>query len=101
MEHKARIEGNFIRSINFAMQQNYVPLIRNLIIKNETGENLSRLDLKIRFEPDFANEYHFPIEDIPPGQSVEISPVRIQLKTDYLFSLTEKILGAVTMELFQ
>ena len=41
------------------------------------------------------------LEEIPTGQSVEVTPVRISLKTEYLFSLTEKLLGQVTVELFQ
>lgn len=94
------IEGNFTKSINFAMQQNYVPVIRNLILKNNTEEPLLGLDLKISFEPDFAREYTYHVEEIPAGQSVEISPVRLHLRTEYLFSLTEKILGVITVELF-
>ncbi len=95
------IRGNFVRSINFAMQQNYVPIIRNLTVQNETGNPLTDLDLKVRFQPDFAREYTCHLEEIPTGQSVEVTPVRISLKTEYLFSLTEKLLGQVTVELFQ
>lgn len=90
MEHRVSVDGNFTGAINFAMQQNYVPVIRNLIVRNETEEVLSDLDVRIRFEPDFAREYQYFIQEIPAGEAVEISPVRIQLKTEYLFSLTGK-----------
>lgn len=98
MSYRVSIDGNFAGAINFAMQQNYVPIIRNLIVRNETEEALPELDVRIRFEPDFAREYHYFIGEIPAGESVEISPVRIHLRTEYLFSLTEKLLGVVTVE---
>lgn len=101
MENKVSIGGNIMKSINFAMQQNYVPVIRNLIVNNETKNTLSNLDLKIVFEPEFAKEYTYHIDEIAPEQSVEISPVRIQLKTEFLFSLTEKMIGNLVVELFQ
>lgn len=101
MEKKVSIEGNITNSINFAMQQNYVPVIKNLVINNQTEEMLSDLVLKISFEPEFAKEYSTEIAEVLSGQSVEISPVRIQLKTDFLFSLTEKMVGNITIELFQ
>lgn len=101
MEHRVSVDGNFTGAINFAMQQNYVPVIRNLIVRNETEEVLSDLDVRIRFEPDFAREYQYFIQEIPAGEAVEISPVRIQLKTEYLFSLTEKLLGVVVVELYR
>lgn len=101
MENKVSVGGNITKSINFAMQQNYVPVIRNLVVNNENEETLSNLDLKITFDPEFAKEYTYHIDEIQAGQYVEISPVRIQLKTEFLFSLTEKIIGTITVELFQ
>lgn len=100
MESKISVGGNFIGSINLAMQQNYVPVIRNLVVNNESEESLANLDLKITFEPEFAKEYTYHIEEIAAGQSVEISPVKIQLKTEFLFSLTEKMVAMIQVELF-
>lgn len=101
MEKKVSVGGNLTESINFAMQQNYVPVIRNLVVSNENEETLSNLDLKITFDPEFAKEYTYHIDEIQAGQYVEVSPVRIQLKTEFLFSLTEKMIGTIRIELFQ
>lgn len=101
MENGITIGGNLTKSINFAMQQNYVPVIRNLVVTNETESTISNLDLKINFEPEFSKKYTYHIEEIQAGQSVEISPVRIKLKTEFLFSLTEKMIGTIMVELFQ
>lgn len=101
MDKKVSVGGNFTGSINFAMQQNYVPVIRNFVINNETQETLENLELKVTFEPEFAKEYFYQIAEIAAGGSVEITPVRIQLKTEFLFSLTEKMIGTIVIEVLQ
>lgn len=88
-----KISGNFTKTINFAMQQNYVPVIRNLVIQNDSSENLKDLTVRITFSPAFAEDYEYEIEGISAGESLEIAPVRIRLSTDFLFGLTEKISG--------
>ena len=77
MEHRVSVDGNFTGAINFAMQQNYVPVIRNLIVRNETEEVLSDLDVRIRFEPDFAREYQYFIQEIPAGEEKTRPPLGI------------------------
>lgn len=101
MDKKVKIGGHINASINFAMQQNYIPIIRNLVIYNETGEELHDLHLKITFEPEFAREYVFDIEKIGAHESVEIKPVRIKLSTEFLFSLTEKMIGNILIDLYE
>lgn len=90
---KISIDGQFSSSINFAMQQNYVPVIKNLVIHNHTEERLYDLTVKISFEPAFAREYSCTVAGLEGGASVEISPVQIILSTEYLFSLTERVVG--------
>ena len=101
MDKTITIGGNFTGTVNFAMQQNYVPVIRNLVVNNESGDALKGLELKITFDPEFAVEYTYGIAEIAAGGSVEISPVRIHLKTEYLFSLTEKLAGNIIIEVYE
>ena len=101
MEKKVTIGGHLNGSINFAMQQNYVPIIRSLVIHNETEAKLNDLHLKITFEPDFARAFSYDIQSIEAGESVEISPVRIRLSTEFLFSLTEKMVGNIFVDLYE
>lgn len=99
MEQLVSVSGQISASINFAMQQNYVPVIRNLVVNNESENALENLELKISFDPAFAKEYTYSIGSIAPQESVEISPVKIQLNTQLLFSLTEKMVGTITVDL--
>lgn len=91
------VGGHLNSSINFAMQQNYVPVIRNLFVNNETDETLENLDLTVTFEPEFAKEYKYHIDSVPARSTVEISPVKIITNTEFLFSLTEKMVGTITV----
>ena len=54
MENIVSVGGHINASINFAMQQNYVPVIRFLTVNNESDKMLENIDLKISFEPEFA-----------------------------------------------
>lgn len=95
------VGGHINASINFAMQQNYVPVIRSLVVNNNSEEALENIGLKITFEPEFAKEFTYHIGTIPAKSSAEISPVRISTNTDLLFSLTEKMVGNITIEVLQ
>ena len=90
---------DMIPKINFAMQQNFIPFIRNLTVSNEGDEDISDVKLTITFDPGFAKTFTYGISNVPAGQSVEISPLRIMLSTEMLFSLTEAISGTVTFSL--
>ena len=95
--NKISVGGHITKNINFAMQQNYVPVVRNLVITNNSEEIFENLDVKITFEPDFAKEYVYNIPKLEAGQSMEIAPVRIAMKSEFLFSLTEKMIGNITI----
>ncbi len=86
-----------VKQINFAMQQNYIPVFRSITIKNNSERDLNNLLLKINFEPSFTAEYEVSV-DVPANEAVEVSPVNIIMHSDYLFGLTEKIVGSVTIE---
>ena len=101
MDNKITFGGTMTAQINFAMQQNYVPVFRSLTMTNSTEEELRSVSLRISFEPEFANVFQSTPVDLAPGRPVEISPVKIVLSADYLFSLTEKMVGSVTIEAVQ
>lgn len=85
--------------VNFAMQQNHVPVIRKIIIKN-TGENdLKDINVNILFEPDFAIPYQQHIESISARTEEKISTIPIQLSTSFLSQLTERLLGYIHIEI--
>lgn len=91
-------DGNLTSKINFAMQQNYVPVFRNIIMTNNSDAELSGVKVRVSFEPGFAAVFESPEMTLMPGVPVEISPVNIVMKPDFLFGLTERIVGSVIVE---
>ena len=49
MDNIVTVGGQINASINFAMQQNYVPVIRSLVVNNNSEEVLENISLKITF----------------------------------------------------
>ena len=101
INQKISVGGHINSYINFAMQQNYVPIIRNIIIKNEQDKSINNITVKVNFEPNFAKEFTYNIECIEAGKTVEISPVCISLSTEFLFSLTEKMIGNIFIDVYE
>lgn len=87
-------------AINFAMQQNYIPIIKFIRLHNKSEQTLDNLKLKISFEPQFAKAFEMQLNQLQPDVQVEINPVNIILSPEYLFSLTEKIVGTIHLELY-
>ena len=48
---------SYIPVINFALQQNHVPVIREIVLRNTGDEQVDDIDLAVNFEPEFALEY--------------------------------------------
>lgn len=96
-----KITADVSKTINFAMQQNYVPVVRSVFISNDTDEDIENLKLRISFSPEFAAVSETEIRCINAGSSAEISAVKILLSTEFLFSLTEKMLGTVSIGVYR
>ena len=62
MENIVTVGGNILGAINFAMQQNYVPIIRNIVINNKTEDVLKNIDIKISFNPEISKDYEYNID---------------------------------------
>ncbi len=98
MEHKLQAEVQLTPSISFALQQNYVPVIRSLRLTNLSDAPLSQLTVKITAEPEFAHPFEAKLEQLLPNEPLEISPVKIAVSPEYLYSLTEKVAALLHLE---
>ncbi len=101
MNDKLTIHAEVMSAVNFAMQQNSVPLIRNISLRNETDEVLRDLEIKISFDPAFAAEFSCRIDSIEAQSSLEVTPIKIKLSTDYFFGLTERIDGQMMINVYK
>nr|MCR4780649.1 transglutaminase-like domain-containing protein [Ruminiclostridium sp.] len=100
MNNDIRIEARVTNTFNFAMQQNYIPLIRSITLINSGPAPVENITVRADFEPGFAKPYTYELGTADAGRSTEISPVRLTLSTELLFSLTEKTAGNIHISAF-
>lgn len=84
------IEFSYNKVINFALQQNYVPAVRELVIKNETGSPWPELNINISTEPVFTPVWSQPIPALQAGESYTLKPI-VHCDSKFLAELTEKL----------
>lgn len=84
--------------INFSMQQNHVPVIRELKLQNTSGEEIDSLDIRITFDPAFADGCTMHVDRLAPDETVTLTDVAVKLSTSYLSNLTERIEGSIKVE---
>ena len=81
MAKDIQLSLSYLPVINFAMQQNHVPVIREITLKNTGEETINDIDIIVRFEPEFALEYCTHIDSVAPATEEKISVVPISIST--------------------
>ena len=94
MANSISITADLTQKINFAFVQNYVPVVRKVLLKNNTSETISDVTFRIEFEPQFAKPFEQRIAALDPERTAEISPVELSVSADHLYSVTEKVVAA-------
>lgn len=87
--------------INYAMQQNDIPVIHAAHIDNGSEEPLRDLKLRIISEPHFAELWEQGIALVERRSTYNISPVELSLSPVYLSELTEGLRGQLRCEVWQ
>ena len=90
-----------LQTVNFALQHNKVPLIRNLSIINNTDAPLENVELSITASPAFCLPFSRHFDYISPNCTFSAGRMDLKLDGAYLACLTEKIPGLLTLELRQ
>lgn len=98
MEQRVHVTIQNTPFLSFALQENYVPLIRSLCITNRTAQPMEQLTIRITPEPAFARPYETTLTQLQPDAPVEIAPVRLAASPDFLYSLTEKMSAFLHLE---
>lgn len=83
--------------VNFAMQQNHAPVLREIRLLNASEKELRDLDICMAFEPAFAYGYTAHLETIAPGCEECISPLPVVFSTAFLSNLTERVEGVIRL----
>ena len=83
--------------VNFAMQQNHAPVLREIRLLNASENAVRDLDICLAFEPAFAYAYTAHLETIAPGCEECISPLPVVFSTAFLSNLTERVEGVIRL----
>lgn len=98
---KISVVLEYDRTVNYAMQQNDVPVVKALRILNGTEDTLRDLNIRITTEPAFAASWESRITLINPGETFNLGVVDISLSHDFLASLTERVAGSLLVEVLK
>ena len=84
--------------INFAMQQNDVPVVKALRVENNSTLELRDIECRIAVEPSFALPWATRIAAIAPGSSYDVKSIDLELLPAFLWDLTEGVRGKLVAE---
>ena len=88
-------------AINYAMQQNDVPVVKLLRINNLTDEPLSGLTVCITTQPEFTAPEEIALSSLAPGASINLGTIDLHPSHDYLANLAETVIGSITVTVGQ
>ena len=87
------------RTVNFAVQQNHVPVVKRLRLTNTSNVPLRDVAVSITAEPDFMLPWNTSLDLLPAGQTIDLGVVDVQLAPAFLAGLTERLAGALTLRI--
>ncbi|SEU27784.1 DUF3320 domain-containing protein [Paenibacillus sp. NFR01] len=87
----------YCKVVNYAMQQNYVPIIRKLWITHTNASELRNVQIVIRTQPEFAHEWSTTLDVLLPEQTTDMGTVPLQLSPAFLAQLTERMAGSLEL----
>ncbi|WP_290797541.1 DUF3320 domain-containing protein [Flavihumibacter sp. UBA7668] len=93
------LELSVLPAINFASQQNQVPLIRSLTLTNTSEQDWTHLQLTILPSPEFAQPFSYSIDTLKAGESYELKNLALTVSTKFLAALTERLHACLEISL--
>jgi len=91
MEVQLKVELTSV--VNYALQQNRIPIIREFLICNNSAYDIENAVVKLRCEPELVCAPQMSIALIPAGSSFTLNDFRPQINASLLAKLTERIAG--------
>ena len=90
----------FDRVINYAFQQNGIPVVKELRIYNDDTPR-KNLVIRVTSEPAFAEPVELRLQSIDAGGEFHVAPLELQLSPKFLASLNEKVSGWLKVEVLE
>lgn len=101
MTNAVLIDWECMDTVNYAMQQNHVAVIRNMVLTNTSEIDITAITIKLIAEPLFAYEWTKSLDILPAGQSIHIGAVPLQMSSRFLSEMTERSTGMLKLIVIQ
>jgi len=98
---KLDIELELDPKINFAVQQNAVPVIKLFRLTNNTETKLTDLTVKIMLEPEYAPLLEKHIQSIDANSSYTFDELYLELSPQKLATLEERLAGKLHVDVIE
>lgn len=85
--------------VNFALQQNHIPVVQSIAISNPSDRELENVDLQITSDLDAVLPCSRHLERIPAKESFVLKDIRLALDAQSLAGLIEKVSGLLKVSL--
>ena len=95
MSESIKISGIICDTVSFAMQQNHVPVVRQLVVKNCSGDEVRNIKIDITTDPAIAAGWSTVISAVQPNEEHLLTGIDLPLSASRLFELTERINGTI------
>lgn len=99
LKEQVRLDINALPVMNYALQQNGIPIIKSISIENKSEKSLENVELRISSEPEICFPFTKHVEIVPGLTIFELSDVDLELNGEFLSGITERITGVLTYEL--
>ncbi len=99
MPNDVRVELDLRKSINYAMQQNDVPVILDCRAVNGSPHAVQDAVLCLSSEPEFAEPVELRVDRLDPGSTYRFPKVDFTLRPGFLRNLEERVKGLIRVVL--
>jgi very-short-patch-repair endonuclease len=89
------VKIDYSERINFAFQQNSIPVIRRIEITNDSEQDWYHVKCRIEAHPAWAEVHEQKIAHIPAGTTYTLTEIPLALKINYLTQLSERVRGDI------
>ena len=93
------IVADIAASFTYASYQNAIPVIRSILIENNTDRHIENCRLELTSSPSFLRPKSWTVDRLIPGDRLPLSDRKVELDAGYLAGLNEAERGEITIRL--
>ena len=98
-DKKIAIITSVMPKLNLAFQQNSLPVITEIELRNESEQTYHELELVLTGAPAFLHERSWYIDKLAPNSQLILDDVRVELNAEFLRAIHESLFGEMIFTL--